>query len=1218
MRDEVTRALTFAPPLSEFIIVTTAPDDAKLQALALELSISVSKDRDRDLRVQILGWGRLEREIRRHPKAMHAFDPRNTSHATRIEKRISSIPDETRAVLAPELDSIRNDLSEIKSIGNDKVVQTEYDRQIDQYALLIKDDPKTALTLLNELLNALGGDTISRTKFRVIANIAICQLELGNERAAARGFISAGEYDPDNPRASACKAFGFLLERDWEAVRSFAEARLRSDPGNAGLAACYIHSLIQDDSITDPLDHVSAAVRDTEEVTEANIRWLMERGELGAWWEAAINGHEAHPDSARMQEMLACALLDRAIDSDLGLKRGSLSEPARTQVKRSIEIFEGHWKEVRQRLGGTRTDAKSVPINLMVAYRFLGESDEAIRVGNEARMRFPAEVEIREHLALSMAEAGQTDEVLELISGIPVNPQIVVIRYNVAIANEDWSEILRLTSECLEALPKTERPLARAIAAVARVELAGVVDRRSILEGEQESFVDHTRAWVTLAECARRHGFDDLAKHYVHAADDALRQGDNEFASRRALAYEAMAQSSPSSAVDALIDQVDLDHDSAELRLLAHALVADYPIRQRAVRFFKNIPLEVKSLAKFQILEGALHASTGVPNDAIQPFSAALKQDPSIENLMYLVDAHMRAGHSDAIVPLLQDESVDTLPGSARSRMDLCGALLDLGYTERALDLAYITVVDHLNESTIVKRFLELVLSRRRHSGNHGVEGQDGIVRAGSWVRLTQDQGHNFEALIGDSEDRPWGHKCDLSNDFVTKAIGRKKGDRFEHVHPVTRATETWTVEETSPRWLRAFRHLSAAFNQKFPDAVGFASMSTGDGDVETALDLVRRKSQVERSHADLYLVESLPLAFVGAREPGGGITFAQYVASIGEDVRVCRGTVAELVSALRLIDQHSQSGAVLDALTAWHIAELGIFDVVVDRLGFVALPASELNCLYSLARYHELFDDREEVRIGFHDGQYIRHVVTVAQQAERLNSLNSRIEVISKECVIEPLIVPDSVSRMGDELIRTPAGESFGPGILAGGGRLLLSDDLMLRQLSSKGFGARGVWLQVVALSALRAGSMSLDSYVDVAVHLAKHRHGIVMLDSCVLHEAYERDDDDDLWRLRALCNYVGNEHADATSHTMIASEFVNSIWDERGVLGSKARRAVDLIFAALLSRERGDEEARWVAKCYRRLSDAPRQYLIDWCETHSVRVGKLHSSRRHRRDRR
>ena len=407
-------------------------------------------------------------------------------------------------------------------------------------------------------------------------------------------------------------------------------------------------------------------------------------------------------------------------------------------------------------------------------------------------------------------------------------------------------EILNLTTECLEALPKTERPLARAISVVARVEVAVVADRRSILQGESESSAGHTRASVTLAECARRHGFEDLAKHYSRAAVVALRQGDNAFASRRAVAYEAMAQDQPGSAADALIGQVDLDHDSSELRLLAHALVSDYPIRQRAVRFFNDISSEVRSLPAFQILEGALHASTGLPDDAIQPFSAALEQEPSIENLMYLVNAHMRAGNADAIASLLQADALDILPGSALSRMDLCGALLNLGYAERALDLAYTTLVENLEKSTIVRKFLELVLSRTRHKGSRAAAEPDGIVRTGSWVRLTHDRGASFEALVGDFADRPWGVKCDPSNEFIAKAIGRKVGELFEHVHPVTGEAETWTVEETTPHWLKAFRHLSNAFNQKFPEELGFASVSIKDGEIEPALNLVRRKSEAD------------------------------------------------------------------------------------------------------------------------------------------------------------------------------------------------------------------------------------------------------------------------------------------------------------------------------------------------------------------------------------
>ena len=57
VRAEVEKALTFLPPLSEYIIVTTAPDDEKIQKLARQLSISASENRGSAPQDQHLGLG---------------------------------------------------------------------------------------------------------------------------------------------------------------------------------------------------------------------------------------------------------------------------------------------------------------------------------------------------------------------------------------------------------------------------------------------------------------------------------------------------------------------------------------------------------------------------------------------------------------------------------------------------------------------------------------------------------------------------------------------------------------------------------------------------------------------------------------------------------------------------------------------------------------------------------------------------------------------------------------------------------------------------------------------------------------------------------------------------------------------------------------------------------------------------------------------------------
>ena len=97
----------------------------------------------------------------------------------------------------------------------------------------------------------LANDTPDRIRFRVVANIAACQLELGKEDIAAEGFIDAWELAPDDPKAIANKAFGLLLKEDWPVLMAFAMEQLPKHPDNAALAGCYIHGLIIDETVTD-------------------------------------------------------------------------------------------------------------------------------------------------------------------------------------------------------------------------------------------------------------------------------------------------------------------------------------------------------------------------------------------------------------------------------------------------------------------------------------------------------------------------------------------------------------------------------------------------------------------------------------------------------------------------------------------------------------------------------------------------------------------------------------------------------------------------------------------------------------------------------------------------------------------------------------------------------------------------------------------------------
>ena len=150
VRDEVEKALSFKPPLSEYVIVTTAPDDAKLQSLALDLSLIISNDRDQELSISIYGWESLEREIRRYSKALDAFDPHHTPERDRIDQSIRDLPSTYSTDVKHQLDEISRKISAIYGIQVElhrTGIDNEHDQLIDAYRALLPTSPTTALKI---------------------------------------------------------------------------------------------------------------------------------------------------------------------------------------------------------------------------------------------------------------------------------------------------------------------------------------------------------------------------------------------------------------------------------------------------------------------------------------------------------------------------------------------------------------------------------------------------------------------------------------------------------------------------------------------------------------------------------------------------------------------------------------------------------------------------------------------------------------------------------------------------------------------------------------------------------------------------------------------------------------------------------------------------------------------------------------------------------------
>lgn len=1206
VKKEVEKALTFTPPLAEYFIVTTAPDDEKLHRLGLELSISASKDREIPIKVRIWGWERLEREIRRHPDALKAFDPSRSAHDHQMERHLVKLSEGVE-IVQQEVASVYRAVTQGHAgspVMADKAVHSALEREVHRYAEMVSSDPSTALRLLQKLQAELYEHVRADIRYRVAANIAACHFNLEDREVAAHGFIAAFEIDPRNQKAIAHKALGLFLLGDWTALKAFAETNLLKQPDNAPLAAHYVRGMIDDSAVTDPLSQLPAAVRGTSEVAEAHISWLMDRGGDGEWWDAAIAAHEAHPDSDVVTEMYATALLERIVSRVGGFERKDLTENERTDVEVAKGIYEALWPQLRDDPRRAHEQTVSVPINLIVAYRLAYQIEQAVDTAHEALARFPGNAHVAKAAASVLMEQGEGAQAAALLSQLEIDQETVMMRFGVAMATEDWDTVSDLVDNHLAFFPESERDMARAARVLAGLHGSPVNQRREVLEAELANFQHDVRASIAFAQNAREHGLDELGNRCFDAARLAFDGGDDGVRARVSIASEALARRQPNIAADLLTGRLPLDQDSFELRLLARALVFDYPIRARALRFFEDLAPAVRSLPGFQTLEGILHVNRGAPEDALGPFSAAFDLDPSIDNLMTLIEVNHRLGNTDAITALLQRDGIAMLPGSPLARVNLAHALLTFGGNSNPLELGYEAVIAGLAQADVVRRFLGLIMRKGMGPAPQQTTDFDSTVAAGTWIRLTSDRGESYESLVGEGADRPWGAHADPTNTFVAKSLGLKINDSFEHL-AASGLRETWTVKEVKPRWLQACHYLANDYGRRFPEAGGFSSIKIDEGDIEPVLEQVRRHSEAASQQADLYLVHRLPIALAAGNRPGGAIAFAEYLTSTGKDLDVCYGATDELLEALALIGHNQRSGAVLDAVTAWVAAGLGVFSVLHERLGPLAIPRSEFARIQEMGVVWESVPDQETMTLTYQGGQYVQRIITPEVQARRRAEYQSRLRTIEQACTVESAVIPDGLSDLGDQLLNVPFGDAFVPAMIAGGDRLLLAEDLMMRQLAARAFGTKSTWLQPVLLSALHAETMEWGDYCEALVQLAAHRHGHVFLNAQVILTVFDNDASTELVKLDALCAYVGA--ANAEHHSLVASVagVVNAIWVDADPADTKVETATNLLFRALLLRDDRTVHAERARDLAKQLGEAPKTYLVNWLDEQTEGTG-------------
>ncbi|MBT0667414.1 hypothetical protein HT136_03415 [Novosphingobium profundi] len=1211
-RSDIVRALAIEPQLAEIYVVTTGNDTLALDNLVTQLR-QEQADLGRSVEIHIWGWNELQRRIRQYPQALHAFDPEYSASTDELlglgRAGLNLGQDVMSEVSAARSDQqvMASDVQQILAIvrgvdmepspAMDKVL----DQQIDSFRdLLNRGRPDTAATMLSDLEDRLPATASPSVRARIKANLGFARMRQGRDKEAAAFFRAAYAITPEDRKARANLALGLLLEGQFAEALARCRCLLEEDRGDTLSAAYAYQAAAMGKLSANPEAFVPEELHSDENVAIHRLN-LLRQNDDAAWRTSAADLLEAHPDSGVAQRLAAEALLEEGFGG-LSLHEATLPESdVRARIERAAALLQAHWDEVRLYENAGQPVWAGVGVNLVAAYRSLQRFDDACRSADQVLAVAPALPEAliaRAHLdVLEDAPAKAIERVRDLPESAARTMAMLVALCELA----DWPALLAFASaERRSALRVEDRAMFDTMRARGRIG-SGASQAEAELHALLADWPGDAAVLGGAARMACSHA-PELAKAFLAQLLDRLWTQSPKF--MRVMAAETAVELDDTAAVIAALDgHIASDHLSPPLLWLAWAF-ANAPVTPRTRQFFDEIAPDVIALPQVARLAGAAADARGDIAGAERHLKQTLAASPEdLRARIMLYKVYLRADRKSAADELVRTFDETTAVGCEEDKMRLAQTLRYAGEDTRAFELAYTVASHHRGLEEVVQMYPGLFFASDRLPEALQM---DRPAQIGDWFRLEDLGGGKDVSGLLSATATPEVVNYPPDQPLAMEVLGRKVGDRIVVAQGIGAARQ-YCLRELKHRYVWLLHDILHTHATRFPQSRSMGSLTLQGGDVKPVLDMVREHHEHSVDICRAYNEASLPLQILAALNHVSVLQIAELVPQHGGEIRTCLASPQERDAAHEACLHAKGHGIVLDTLTAWCAYHFDLLEPMRAFFGPLTISQRTIDELVEMRAREEIHLGREYMTIGYVGSEAVRQVHTPEETQKRVAMFSRTVEALTANCEVLPAEGADD-----DQLARLVHREIvegiLDPMLLARQtGRLLVSDDLHLRQLAvSLGF-AQGAWLQAAARAMVEVGVIDMTLYALTVARLASRRHGHVWLDADILIELLKHEHGKAL--IETVSGYIGGPSADIAAHCHVVADFMNKAWDS-GVVSWRAQAAASILITRLISKRADwwdtlDRLFHTFARAGGRgvRKDLSQIYLQDWQRGHFLR---------------
>ena len=1169
---EVKKAKAFEPPLNEWTIATSGQKDAAIEQLARQITTEHLKQGL--FTVHVWSWKDIVERLEEFPEIVEKHYPFLSRNATSTGKRLDEIKENTQEILetSTELkDSLATITDELTVIISQRgetptglaepeaqaIVAVEYQAEVDHSRDLLNSYKyKDCVTYLEKLKSRIWSSASPLIKFRLLTNIGAAKVKLDENEEAARLFLEALQYNPDDEKALTNVALAYLLLGQFEDSTTYVQKVLAKNPANGNAYSLYIQIPIPDASLESALSKVPEAFRSLPEVAYVLALTAHKNSKIADarfWLETAVRNDKGNiPD---LRGTLGGLIVDSLVKQKVIVTHEQLDEEQKNELVEAKRLLTTAWDRVAD------TDLRKQGVlwiaNRSLANKLLGDLEGAI------------------------------GDIETALSVEPSNPVFIKHRAVLAYLNEDSARALDLLGGILQARETPEAALifGDILMTENRVQEAATVLERILDDDEILSYLKEDAKRSLIGAYVRLYEFGK-----AQALSDEMRSADpTEILNLADAAGIARLTGKSDNALSFLIEAKKYISETTSYKRLMVLGDEFYALEQygEAAEIYERIanrdldtPLTrrlLNSYYRFGRLTPALEicrhlrAKHGPLPYVTHMESAIYEEIDDLTRAKDVCDSYLKLFPDDSEMKLRlavvnwRGKDFEELDAYLNSRPDVEGLSLKHG-----LQLAHLFSVREK-----VKECFETIYELRRKFYDHSEPHLEYVrlfferakvsyewlapqrVKAGVAVCVEDSLGEKEWYLIEDRKDVDFRRReINPEHALAQRLLDKTIGDQII-IKRGLHSDEAGKIVELKSKYVYALHETFSVYEKMFPGVGGLWMFNVGSPAqperaskaLEDILESVSRQQERGNELDKYYKDGKLTIGSIAGLLNSDVIrVWNTFMSNPDVGVRCSRGDIEERNRAYSLLTE-KKAKLVIDLISLLTIHSLNIGNIVSSVFGKLLIAQTTMEALQNFIRDKHGLEERGFMTIGKEGEQFIRAEVTADEVKRAVEYFEKLLSWVDENCEVTPVKGALDIPRERKDMLRDMLGSDSLDTLLIAtdNGNLLFSDDERLRSLAKSEFNVEGVWTQVILMFALNENAIEKERYTEAILNLVCSHYYHTSIDSDVLIKSARKAD----WLpaypyTEALRLLSGDRTTDDESALNVTTIFLYELWKQ------------------------------------------------------------------------